>query len=280
MKKPFTYVVLRYMHDVFTREFVNIGVLLYSAEARFVRLRRLSRLKRVRSLFPGLQSENVQELLQFLESRCAEIETRLKSELTDKTLSAVDIAKTVLTLDDSSLQWSLAGGGVSENLDETLSSLFERMVTRHEQANPVVRREDEDVWKPFEHEFRARHVLHRMQEKILVVGELKHRFRTVWQPADSFLRIYQPLSFDLLEPSGIVEKAVKWGALIRQLRKADEDFEINLLLGKPPEQSDWPAFAQAKDVLDEEVQGRKNLVPEEKAPEFAKAVAEEMWAAV
>lgn len=278
MKTPFSYVVLRYMHDVFTREFVNVGVLLYAPESRFLRLRRLTRLKRVRALFPGLHSDSLQELLQFFESRCGEMESRLKSELTDKTLTASDIAKLLLTSDDSALQWSMSGGGVTENAEETLASLFERMVTRHEQANPAVRRDDEDVWKPFEREFRARHVLHRMQEKTLRIGELKHRFSTAWQPANSFLRIYQPLSFDLLEPSGIVEKAVRWGALIRQLRKADPEFQINLLLGRPIEQSDWPAFSQATAVLDEEVQGRKRLVPEEKAPEFAKEVAEEIQA--
>jgi hypothetical protein len=278
MKAAFSYVVLRYMHDVFTREFVNIGVLLYAPEARFLRMRRLTGLKRVRALFPGLQSDSLQELLKFLESRCREMESRLKLELTDKTLTAADIAKSLLTADDSSLQWSMSGGGVTEDAEETIASLFERMVTRHEQANPAVRRDDEDVWKPFERELRARHVLHWLQEKELFVGELHYSFKTAWQPSNSYLRIYQPLSFDLLEPSGIVLKAARWGALIRQLRKADPEFEINLLLGKPLEQSDWPAFEQATAVLEEEVPGRKELVPEEKAPEFAKKVEEEMKA--
>src|SRR5687767_4389399 len=109
MKTAFSYVVLRYMHDVFTREFVNIGVLLYAPEARFLRIRRLSRLKRVRALFPGLHSDRLQELLQFLEARCGELESRLKSELTDRTLTAADFAKHLLTSDDSALQWSMAG---------------------------------------------------------------------------------------------------------------------------------------------------------------------------
>lgn len=278
MKAPFSYVVLRYMHDVFTREFVNVGVLLYAPELRFLRIQRLGRLKRVRALFPGLQSEVLQELLQFIETRCGEMEVRFKNELPDKSLAAPEIAKLLLTTDDSALQWSASGSGLTENPNETLLQLFERMVTRHEQAYPAVRREDEDVWKPFEREFRSRHVLHRFQEKTLFFGELRHRFKLSWQPASSYLRIYQPLSFDLLESSGIVEKAVGWSALVRQLRRADPEFEINLLLGKPLDQSKWPAFTQAQAVLEEEVLGRKKLVPEEGASEFAQQVSEEIQA--
>ena len=39
---------------------------------------------------------------------------------------------TGLPADDSSFQWSAPGGGTTEDPAQTLSELFERMVTRHE----------------------------------------------------------------------------------------------------------------------------------------------------
>lgn len=279
MKAPFSYVVLRYMHDVFTREFVNVGVLLYAPSAGFLRLKKLSALKRVKAAFPGLQSDPLRELLKFLDSRCVDMESKCQTELNGQTLTALEIAKALLPIDDSALQWSSSGGGVTENPARTLEELFERLVTRHEEAHPAVRREDEDVWKPFEGEFRQRQILQKFQEKVIVFGELRHRFKITWQPDDSYLRLFQPLSFDLVEPSDIVEKAVDWGGLVRQLRKKDPDFEINLLLGRPVDQSKWPAFEQAQSVLAEDVTGRKRLVLEERAPEFAREVAEEIQAA-
>ena len=181
-------------------------------------------------------------------------------------------------MDDSSLQWSSCGTGVTDDPAKTLDELFERLVTRHEEAHPAVRREDKDVWKPFEKEFRARHLLVKMQEKLMVHGELRHRFENSWQPANGYLRLFQPLSFDLIEPSDIVQKAVDWGGLVRQLRKTDAEFEINLLLGRPVDRSKWAAFEQAQSVLQEDVQGRKRLVLEERASEFARDVETEIEA--
>jgi len=278
MKAPFSYVVLRYMHDVFTREFVNVAVLVHVPESGFLRLRRVHPLTRVKKFFPGAQSGPLGRMLQFLESRCKAMETKHKSELPDRAISAAEIAPCLLPTDDSALQWSDTGGGLTEDPEQTLQDLFDRLVARHEKAQPVVRKEDDDVWKPFEREFRSRDVLHRFQEKVLHVGELYCTFKNTWQPRDSYLRVFQPLSFDLVDTSDIVEKAVDWGGMVRQLRKVDSEFEINLLLGRPNDQSKWTAFAQAQEVLTEDVTGRKRLVLEERAPEFARQVAEEIQA--
>ena len=278
MKAPFSYVVLRYMHDVFTREFVNVAVLVHAPKSGFLRLQGVHSTTRVKKFFPGVQSEPLSKILRFLETRCKEMETKHKSELPDRTIGAAEIASCLLPTDDSALQWNDTGGGITEDPEKTLQDLFERLVARHERAQPAVRREDEDVWKPFEQEFRSRHVLHRFQEKVLHVGELYCTFKNAWQPRGGYLRVFHPLSFDLIDTSDIVEKAVDWGGKLRQLRKVDRDFEINLLLGRPRDQSKSAAFEQAQQVLAEDVKGRKHLVPEERAPEFAQRVAEEIQA--
>src|SRR6266571_3831882 len=100
-KTPFSYVVLRYMHDVFTREFVNVGVLLHAPQAGFLGFERLSSLDRVKSMFPGLQSDSLRELLGFLASRTEEVHSK-SSELRDRNLASADaIAKSLLPIDDS-----------------------------------------------------------------------------------------------------------------------------------------------------------------------------------
>jgi hypothetical protein len=279
-KTPFSYVVLRYMHDVFTREFVNVGVLLHAPGAGFLGFEKLPSLDRVRGLFPGLQSESLRDLLGFLASRTEEIHNKT-SELFDRDpLSADAIAKSLLPIDDSALQWSAPGGGVTDEPQQTLRELFERLVTRHLKAHAPTRRDDADVWRPFERELRQRNVLHRLQEKVLAVGELRHRFERAWQPIGGHLRLFQPLSFDLLEPSDIVEKAVRWGALIHHLRAADPEFFIYFLLGRPSEGTHYfKAFQQARKTLNEDDGDRKELVPEEDAPRFAAEVEEEIKAA-
>lgn len=278
-KSPFTYVVLRYMHDAFTREFVNVGVLLCAPKKGFLGFERLSPLDRVKGMFPGLQSESLRELLGFLVSRTDDLRKETCDSLGRESLSADAIAKTLLPIDDSALQWSAAGGGVTDAPQETLKEIFERLVARHLKAHPPTRRDDADVWKPFERELRQRDVLQRLQEKTLAVGELRHRFENAWHPPGGYLRLLQPLSFDLLQPSDIVEKAVRWSALIRQLRKADSNFLIYLLLGRPRGEGHFTkAFNQACETLSEETTGRKELFPEEEAPHFADKLQAEISA--
>src|SRR5207244_11364010 len=163
-RAPFSYVVLRYMHDVFTREFVNVGVLLYAPRAGFLKFERLSSLDRVRGFFPGLQSESLRELLGFLTSRAEEVHHKSSGLFDRDHLSADAIAKTLLPIDDSALQWSAPGGGVTDAPEETIKELFERLVTRHLKAHPPTRRDDADVWKPFERELRQRDAQPRLQE--------------------------------------------------------------------------------------------------------------------
>jgi hypothetical protein len=85
------------------------------------------------------------------------------------------------------------------------------------------------------------------------------------------------LSFDLIEPSNIVEKAIHWNGLLRQLRKADPNFFIYLLLGKPSDAKRLKAFNQAYETLAED-QRQKELVPEEDAHRFAAAVEKDIKA--
>ncbi|MBI2927517.1 MAG: DUF3037 domain-containing protein [Verrucomicrobia bacterium] len=278
-KTPFSYVVLRYMHDVLTREFVNVGVLLHAPRAGFLGFEKLSSLDRAKAMFPGLQSDSLRDLLRFLASRAEEIHSKTSELLDRDVLSADAVANSLLPMDDSALQWSAPGGGITDEPQQTLKELFERLVTRHLKAHPPTRRDDADVWKPFERELRQRNVLHRLQEKTLAVGELRHRFENAWQPPGGYLRLFQPLSFDLLEPSDIVEKAVRWGALIHQLRKADPDFFIYLLLGRPSGQGhSLQAFQQASETLREDTGERKELVAEDEAPAFATAIEKEIKA--
>lgn len=276
---PFSYVVLRYMHDVFTREFVNVGVLLYAPKVGFLGFEKLSALDRVKGTFPGLQSGSLRDLLGFLQSRAADLHGKTLDTFDQNSLAAETIAKSLLPTDDSALQWSTPGGGITANPEQTLKELFERLITRHEKAHPPTRREDADVWKPFQIAFRKRDILSRFQEKTLSVGELRHRFENAWQPPGGYLRLFQPLSFDLAERSNIVEKAVHWSALLRQFRKVDSGFHIYLIMGRPSDKSHLAAFNQAYETLAEENSGPKELVQEDDALGFAEVVEKDLKAA-
>jgi hypothetical protein len=271
MKTPFSYVVLRYMHDVFTREFVNVGVLVYSPQAGFLQMKGVTRMKRALGVFPGMDRTSVLKTLRFMESRFASFHKSPQQSLRFENLDAASVAKAILPMDDSSLQWSPQGGGVTGEPAEVLAELFERMVTRHEDKHPAVRRTDEEVWHPFETALHSRDqkVLSSLHEQELVAGSFRHVFEHAWQPERGPLHLLLPLSFDLLDPSNIVDKAIGWNGRIRLLRKSAPNFRAFLLIGKPSEPIHQSAYDEAKDVLESEADSARKIVPEEQATAFA-----------
>jgi hypothetical protein len=76
-------------------------------------------------MFAGLNSEYLQDLLEFFASRTEEL--RAKGDL----LSAEAVANSLLPKDDSSLQWSAPGGGITDDPQRTLREVFDRLVGRH-----------------------------------------------------------------------------------------------------------------------------------------------------
>ncbi len=259
------------MHDVFTREFVNIAVVVHCPKAGFVQMKGVTRLKRALGFFPGMDRGSVYKMLRFMESRFDSYGKSMQQNLSFETLDAAAIAKAILPNDDSSLQWSAPGGGVTENPAQVLDDLFERMVTRHEETHPPVRRTDEEVWHPFEAalQSRDRQVLSSLEEKVLSVGSFEHRFEHAWQPAEGALHLLMPLSFDLVNPSDIVDKAIAWNGRVRFFRKSTLPFKAFLLLGKPSEKLHETAYAEAQEVLASEDDSERTIVPEEEASLFA-----------
>ena len=231
----------------------------------------LTRTKRAAGLFPGMDRGNVLKTLRFMESRFASFYKSPQQSLRFETLDAADIAKAILPTDDSSWQWSPPGGGVTADPAQVLAELFERLVIRHEDKHPAVRRTDEEVWRPFEKALKTRdqNILACLHEQDLSFGSFHHRFEHAWQPERGPLHLLLPLSFDLLDPSEIVDKAIRWNGRIHQLRKAQTEFRAFLLIGKPSEPNHEAAYAEAKGVLESAADPERKIMPEDQSALFA-----------
>ena len=133
MKIAYSFVALRYVHDIMTGEFINIGVALYAPESRFIGGLCNTRYGRLSKMFGDIDGDYFRSLMRHIKSRFNEIGTKLRDELPLYGYPAdiLEIAKSILPIDDSSLQWSEVGGGQTEDPAKTLEYLFERMVERY-----------------------------------------------------------------------------------------------------------------------------------------------------
>ena len=70
-KTPYTYTVLRYVHDIATGEFLNVGVALYAPEPRFINVLCRTTYKRLRDVFPSLDGDSFRSAMRHV-MRCFE----------------------------------------------------------------------------------------------------------------------------------------------------------------------------------------------------------------
>ena len=189
--------------------------------------------------------------------------------------SVTDVAHAVLPPDDSSLQWSPPGSGLSENLSQTLEGLFDRMVTRYDERPQQERRSDEEVWRKYRRSLESRQVLKHLQPKKITVQDDEVEFQHAWK--NGVWHCLEPVSFDLSSADSIREKAHRWLGQLLSVKDAKEHFKVYLLLGEPQQPALRSAFDKAVSIL-RRLPVDSEVVREERAGEFSEQFAREIEA--
>lgn len=271
----YTYSVLRYVHDVTTGEFVNVGVALYSPKVRYASALCRTTYGRLSNVFPGLNAEHFKSLMRHIQSRFEEYGQRIASELPldSPPLTVVQIAESILPRDDSSLQWSSVGSGRAKDLSHALEELFGRMVTRYDERHGPDVRSDEDVWRHFKHDLEAKRVLHHLQPKKIAVKDDEVEFQHSWK--NGKWHCLEPISFDLAGADSIRDKAHRWLGQLASVQETAESFKVYLLVGAPREEKLQSAFERAVSIL-KKIPADKEIVLERDASKLANRIARDV----
>lgn len=275
MKTTYSFTILRYVHDIATGEFVNMGVALYAPEASYVSAICNPRYGRLSKLFLDVNGEHLRSLMRFIQARFEEHAAKLNSELAleGKPKSVMEIAASILPRDDSSLQWSDPGGGITEDPAATLEQLYTRLVEKYELRAQVPSRTDDDVWRAYRKELESKQVLARLQPKRIVAKDYDHEFDHAWK--NGVWNLFQPVSMDLLDADSILDKANRWLGRATNLRDSEDKFRLWMLIGEPRIEKLKPAYTKALNILNK-MPVKKDFVTEQEAPKFSQELAQEM----
>lgn len=245
-KQAYSYTVLRYVHDVTTGEFVNVGVALYAPGMRYANATCRTTSKRVRPIFPSLDSEVFRALMRKVQSRFEEVHDEVASQLELRRYSSIiDLAQSVIPKDDSSLQWAPMGSGLTSDPAITLEQLFDRFVMKHEDRVSPHKRNDDEVWRHFSRELQQQQVLKHFQPKTFTTPDDEIKFDRAWK--NGVWHCLAPVSFDLANPESIRDKAHKW---LGQLASIDsDDLKLYFLVGEPSQAELKPVYQSALNIL-------------------------------
>ena len=271
---PYSYSVLRYVHDVMSGEFVNVGVALYAPQARYLGALCRPTYSRLSKVFPGMNAEHFKSLMRHIQSRFEERGEGLARELElTSPASVLEIAQSILPKDDSSLQWSPAGSGRADDPAQTLEKLYDRMVMRYEERPTQGGRSDDDVWRHFKRDLEAKRILQHFVSKRIAVLDDEIEFQ--YSLKNGKWHCLEPVSFDLALADSIKDKAHRWLGQMTSVHSASDQFKLYLLVGAPRQESLQPAFRNAISIL-RKIPGDKEIVLEGNAHEWAERIAGEV----
>ena len=270
MKTNYSTIVLRYVHDVVTGEFANIGVVLYAPEQRFLEARFATSYERLNAIFLKIDHLHFRALISYMANHFEQLAGEIRDGLTVPPVIALsEIVKQVLPPDDSSLQWSQQGGGITDDPARALSELYKRLVERYIADATQTSRTDEEIAKPFKAKLGK--VASKLSAKTIETLDYQYDFRFAWK--NEIWHLYEPVSFDLVDPNSIREKANRWLGRGVALNDASDRFKIHFLLGEPRQPGTPQAFENALHLL-QKIPGQKELVRESEMEQFAEQVDE------
>lgn len=270
----YTYVVLRYVHDTTTGEFVNVGVALHAPESRYLGALCRTTYGRLNKVFPSLNAEHFKALMRHVQGEFERLGERMREQLPlENAQSVVDYARAVLPQDDSSLQWSPAGSGRTVDPAMTLERLFERMVMQYETAGARERRNEDDVWRHFKRTLESRHLLRYFEPRTIAVEDDEVEFRHTWK--NGVVHCLEPISFDLASPDSIKEKAHRWLGRMTSIAASPERFRMYFLVGAPQDESLMRAYENALRVLGK-ARVEQTIISETEADRLAQLLAGEV----
>ena len=276
----YTFSVLRYVHDVSTEEFINVGVALYSPDAKFLDAICINRYGRLSKMFHGVDGEHFKRVVAFIESRFKEKGKILGSEFQfEKHKTISKILTSVLPEDDSTLQFGKEGSGITDNPAKTLQQLYAKYCEKYLEK-PEHRRNEEEIWKIFKKPLEERGVIQNLQTIKIESNVDEIEFKHAWK--NGAWHVLQPVSFDLVMPQSIKDKATLWlgrGQTVLNKETVKEQFKDGLkmcfLIGAPSDKGLEKYFMAAKTILSQ-MPIENELVMEADAEKLAKIIEKDI----
>jgi hypothetical protein len=269
--------ILRYIHDPSTGEFVNVGLVLTMESRSYGGSLFRSQTQRITQFFPGVKGRNLRRTLSAIKASAKRAEKQMDrvwsscgtgedaGNAARASECVLAFAQRILVNDDSALQWSEPFTGVTSTPAETLTRLYERLIVRYDQGKGHPQRSDDQVWRVFSKALEIRNLGGRIEEHEVDAKLERVQFRHALK--NGKWHLLEPISFDLLNPDSITDKAKRILGQMTLLEKANQDFKLHLLIGEPSDAAVRPAYEIALRIL-EEVPVAKRIYPESNVADF------------
>ena len=267
-RSSYSYSILRYVHDISSGEFVNVGLVMYSHGSMFLKFKHKTTTSRISSLFPNFKATQFKALIKLVSNRFRIIEQECNPNvgLWCQANSLKEVMLEVLPKDDSSLVWSEPSSGATPDLNLTFEKIFTRYITHFDHKQLTHGKSDDDVWRSFKRDLEKRNLLRFFKAKKISGEDDEVEFKLAWK--NGVWHCVEPISFDLSAPDTIREKAHKHLGQLTSVSDSSEAFKLYIVAARPSDASLSDAFDRAIHILGK-IPGTKEIYTEDQAGTLA-----------
>lgn len=272
--RTFQYQILRYSHDAVTGEFVNVGIIIYQPDIKYLKSKVISRFSRISGFFEEINGVQLLKTIKNFSIEINQISYQL-NELFTNYRDLTEITNSVLPKDDSALICSEIQYTLDLNPEAALSYLYNRLINKYTQDSYADIHDDKYAWKKvYKKYFDKNGITNKLQTHVIKTKKDEFEFDKSWK--NGALNCYQSISFQLKRDESIKNKVYKWVGILSELQTVDEELHLYFLTLSPGKRRSINKFIHEM-LLSKS--GRKlkiTLIDENKAEAFANEVKIEL----
>ena len=260
----YQYQILRYRHDYFSGEFVNVGLVYFDPQTGFLQAAfEDAKYSRLTQFFgEKVQGGTILKMLKGLKKRTAQMTSDPKS------LHFEDVAQLTTSLlppDDNGLYFSEVFKGWHFDHTVSFQELYDRIIGSY-QDQPIKRHDDAYAWKNvYKKHFDRLNVTPMLHAHKVVTSSDAFNFQHAAK--NGAWHCLQSITFDLKHENSIKDKIYRWKGIIQEMATSKEPIHLYLLSLLPQDKEMVTLIS--KQLNQEEGNVQVTLVTEDKAEKTA-----------
>ena len=267
---PYTFRVIRYVHDSAVGEMLNVGVLLHAPAANYMGFKFEPLYSRLSSTFVNFDGENFRRYISRMEAALRRVAEGVQPSLGlyEPPRSMEAVTRLVFPDTGGSFQPGPLLAGITDDPAVELEIIFERMVASQYRRETKTRRDDEEVWSVYQRRL-PQEVKRQLKAKTFETREFEATFPHTFK--NGKWHILEPVSMDYADAGTIQKKAVDWLGNGVALEGHPDLGKMYLLLGAPQNEAYRVRYNRAKDLLNK-IPVPHEIIEEDAATDFAEHI--------
>lgn len=273
-RTKYEYQIIRFMPDRVSEEFVNVGVVMYQKNQRFLQSEVIDKYGRITHFFEEVNGSYLLQTLKHINVALNKIGMQNKTEVPFDLPESLDaITNKILPKDDSALYFTEVNYGVDLNLEKAFDKLTKRYI--HDPTDTSSSYTDREVWTKIYKPFFDKHgLVNKLHEKTIKTTTDKIKFDYAYK--NGHWNCMETANFELKLKDSIESKVFKIIGKLDALSNSNEELEYHILAHL--KSNDKKISNYIKQKLQNHKLGNAtiNLVTEEDIPNFINRVKKDL----